>query len=79
MEEKYSKLAFIWGLVSLTLIFPFSIVALVYSDKAVRAGGTDNRKRIIGKRIAVITLIVSLALFLRSCVNDLNRCIAIPG
>ena len=46
MEEKYSKLAFIWGLVSLTLIFPFSIVALVYSDKAVRAGGTDNRKRI---------------------------------
>ena len=44
MTEKYSKLTLIWAITSIFFYFT-GFVALVYSAKAIKAGGEDNKQR----------------------------------
>lgn len=59
LAEKYSKRTYIWALLGIwPATFFGSIVALIYSSKAKKFGGEYNSKRKLGKKIAVIELIL---------------------
>lgn len=77
MAEKYSKLTLIWG-ISTMFLYVTGFVALAYSAKAIEAGGKDNKKRKVGKAIALTFLIgAPLGLFM-NFMDFMSSC-QIPG
>lgn len=77
MTEKYSKLTLIWAITSIFFYFT-GFVALVYSAKAIKAGGEDNKQRKRGATIAKVVLISYTIICSIGCVNLLDSC-RIPG
>ncbi len=76
MEEKYSKLTLIWGILAI-LYFP-GFVALMYSKKAIEAGGQDNKKRKVGKAIA-LTILIGVPLGLLMDIMSFMSSCQVPG
>ena len=66
LAEKYSNWTLIWGIVSIFLPIIGTVLALIYSSKAVEAGGADNSARKVGKAIAIAWFVGGVILFLLS-------------
>ena len=66
LAEKYSNWTLIWAIVSIFVPIVGTVLALVYSNKAVQAGGINNSTRKAGKAIAIAWFVGGVILFLLS-------------